>query len=226
MKIVVSNLRRSYSDAGRTLTVFKSLSFQFPEGKTIALLGASGIGKSTLLHLLGGLDMPNDGSIYYDDLNICTLSSDELAAFRAKHVGFIFQFHHLLPEFSALENAYMPLLIAGVSESKAREKGLEALNAVGLLDRATHRPSQLSGGEQQRVAVARALINTPAVVLADEPTGNLDINTSKEIAELLHGINKTYGTTLIVATHSQELASTMDVVLEMQPGVLQVLKGE
>lgn len=226
MEIVVSNLNRSYRDADKTLTVIESLSFTFPAGKTIALLGASGIGKSTLLHLLGGLDLPNSGSILYDQLNICQLSPDGLAAFRARNVGFIFQFHHLLPEFSALENVYMPLLILGESEVKARKKGLEALEAVGLVARATHRPQQLSGGEQQRVAVARALINKPAVVLADEPTGNLDVNTSQEIAELLHNLNKSHGTTLIVATHSQELAQGMDVILEMSSmGTLRVCKG-
>jgi lipoprotein-releasing system ATP-binding protein len=218
LEITVSNLHRSYLDADRTLTVIESLNFTFPEGRTVALLGASGIGKSTLLHLLGGLDLPNSGAIWYDEQNICTLSPDGLAAFRAKHVGFIFQFHHLLPEFSALENVYMPLLLAGESEGKAIERGKEILKKVGLLDRATHRPSQLSGGEQQRVAVARALINTPDVVLADEPTGNLDVKTAKEIERLLCDLNKSVGSTLIVATHSHDLAENMDDVFEMMPG--------
>ncbi len=218
MKIGVKNLNKSYRDADKDLTVIRSLTADFPEGKTIALLGASGTGKSTLLHILGGLDRPSAGSVNYDDLDLTELSPDELADFRAKHIGFIFQFHHLLPEFDALENVCMPLFVAGWNKLKAFERGREILSCVGLGARFHHRPSQLSGGEQQRVAVARALINAPAVVIADEPTGNLDPKNAEEVQQLMHSLNKSAGSTLIVATHSYELARSMDIVFEMTSG--------
>ena len=218
MKIGVKNLNKSYRDADKDLTVIRSLTADFPEGKTIALLGASGTGKSTLLHILGGLDRPSAGSVNYDDLDLTSLDPDELADFRAKHIGFIFQFHHLLPEFDALENVCMPLFVAGWNKSKAFERGREILSCVGLDARFHHRPSQLSGGEQQRVAVARALINAPTVVIADEPTGNLDPKNAEEVQQLMHSLNNSAGSTLIVATHSYDLARSMDIVYEMTSG--------
>ena len=218
MQVRVSNLTKSYRDVDREHTVISHLSFAFPEKGSVAIIGRSGIGKSTLMHLLGGLDVPSHGSVRYDDKDVSAMSSDERAAFRARKVGFIFQFHHLLPEFSALENVAMPLLIAGVVEQEAYEVSAGLLRRLGLAAREAHRPSQLSGGEQQRVAIARALVAKPRVVLADEPTGNLDFKTAHEVQDILLEMNRELQNTLIVVTHSHELAKTMDLVVEMQPG--------
>ena len=185
MRVTVKNLTKSYRDADRYLTVIKELSFTFPEAGSVAIIGRSGIGKSTLMHLLGGLDIPSSGGVFYDDTNVSEMGSDERAAFRARKVGFIFQFHHLLPEFSALENVAMPLTIADVPDAEAQEAARALLSRMGLQSREHHRPAQLSGGEQQRVAIARALIAKPRVVLADEPTGNLDVHTALELS-LIH----------------------------------------
>lgn len=218
MRIRAENLNKSYLDADRELTVISGLNFAFPERGSVAIIGRSGIGKSTLLHLLGGLDTPSSGRVLYDDLVVNELSSDERAAFRAKHVGFIFQFHHLLPEFNARENVAMPLTIAGVSDSEAYRCADELLFRMGLESRLTHRPAQLSGGEQQRVAIARALIAKPRVVLADEPTGNLDVKTALEVQRVVLELNREIGNTMIVVTHNRELAQSMDLVVEMLPG--------
>lgn len=218
MKISTRQLHKSFKDADRDLTILQSLNYDFPENKSIAIVGRSGIGKSTLLHILGGLDRPTSGSITFDGQDICALSADDLARFRGRNVGFVFQFHHLLPEFSALENVAMPLIIGGAAPGQAEDHARQLLELVGLSHRSTHRPGQLSGGEQQRVAMARALITSPSVVLADEPTGNLDIKTAQSVQELLVGIHKELQNTLIVVTHNQELASSMDIVLEMMPG--------
>jgi lipoprotein-releasing system ATP-binding protein len=218
MQIHLKDLTKSYRDADRELTVINSLTFSFPEKGSVAIIGRSGIGKSTLMHLLGGLDLPSRGSVVYDDRVISTLSSDERAAFRARKVGFIFQFHHLLPEFSALENVSMPLTIAGVGDDEAREVSAALLRRLGLQSRVGHLPSQLSGGEQQRVAIARALVAQPRVVLADEPTGNLDVKTAQEVQGILLEMNRELQNTLIIVTHSQELARSMDLVVEMEPG--------
>lgn len=184
----------------------------------MAIIGRSGIGKSTLMHLLGGLDTPTSGSVRYGEHVVSAMSSDQRAAFRGKHVGFIFQFHHLLPEFSALENVSMPLIIAGVDTRAAQERAAVLLERMGIAERMGHLPSQLSGGEQQRVAIARALVTQPRVVLADEPTGNLDVNTAAEVQELLLEMNREQRNTLIIVTHSRELARSMDLVVEMLPG--------
>lgn len=218
MQVRVENLTKSYRDADRELTVISNLTFTFPERGSVAIIGRSGIGKSTLMHLLGGLDVPSQGTVRYDERSISAMSSDERAAFRARKVGFIFQFHHLLPEFSALENVAMPLTIAGVSDDEAWEVSARLLQRLGLKNREGHRPSQLSGGEQQRVAIARALVAAPRVVLADEPTGNLDVQTAGDVQTILMEMNRELQNTLIVVTHSHELARTMDVVVEMLPG--------
>jgi len=218
VKIVLETLNKSFQDASRTLAIIDSLSYEFPEGKKIAIVGKSGIGKSTLLHIMGGLDRPTSGHVYYDNLDIGKLKSDELSDFRGKHAGFVFQFHYLLPEFDALENVSMPLIIAGQGEAVAIDEAKDLLSQVGLSKRLNHRPSQLSGGEQQRVAIARALVSKPEVLLADEPTGNLDSETAREIQDLLFEVNERLGSTLIVATHNSELAASMDVRLEMKVG--------
>jgi lipoprotein-releasing system ATP-binding protein len=218
MQLQVHNLTKSYRDADRELFVIKDLTFSFPEKGSVAIIGRSVIVKSTLMHLLGGLDTPSSGSIRYDDKDLSRMQSDERAAFRARHVGFIFQFHHLLPEFSALENVAMPLTIAGVSDTAAYEASAALLDRMGLRSRQSHLPSQLSGGEQQRVAIARALIANPRVVLADEPTGNLDVQTATDVQGLMLEMNRELRNTMIVVTHNQELARSMDVVVEMMPG--------
>jgi lipoprotein-releasing system ATP-binding protein len=218
MHIRVQGLTKSYKDADRDLTVIKDLTFSFPEHGSVAIIGRSGIGKSTLMHLLGGLDIPTSGTVLYDDMPISSLSSDDRAALRAKKVGFIFQSHHLLPEFSALENVAMPLIISGVEDSEALDIASGLLNRMGLESRVGHRPSQLSGGEQQRVSIARALACKPRVVLADEPTGNLDVNTASDVQRILLELNRELKNTLIIVTHSHELARSMDLVVEMSPG--------
>lgn len=218
MQIRLEQLSKTYRDADRELSVIQDLTFSFPQKGSVAIIGRSGIGKSTLMHLLGGLDIPSRGRVLYDEKAISELPSDERAAFRARHVGFIFQFHHLLPEFSALENVAMPLAIAGVANDEALEVSAGLLDRMGLRNRVNHRPSQLSGGEQQRVAIARALVAKPRVVLADEPTGNLDVRTATEVQSVVLELNRELQNTLIVVTHNQELARSMDVVVEMLPG--------
>jgi lipoprotein-releasing system ATP-binding protein len=218
MQIRLEGLTKTYQDADRQLTVIRDLSYTFPAKGSVAIIGRSGIGKSTLMHLLGGLDVPNTGRVMYDQIEVSALSSDERAAFRAKKVGFIFQFHHLLPEFSAVENVAMPLIIARVANEEALEIAADLLGRMGLKTRLSHRPAQLSGGEQQRVAIARALIAQPRVVLADEPTGNLDVSTAAEVQGIVLELNRELGNTLIIVTHNQELARSMDLVVEMMPG--------
>ena len=226
MRIEVEILTKRYSDADRELTVIDNLSFSFPDRGSVAIIGRSGTGKSTLMHLLGALDIPSSGSVTYGDTNISALRSDERAAFRAKNIGFIFQFHHLLPEFNAVENVALPLIMSGVAESEAHARASALLDKVGLAARKDHLPSQLSGGEQQRVAIARALVARPAVVLADEPTGNLDIATAAEIQRLLLEINREQGSTLIIVTHNHELARSLDMVVEMHSGGALVVQGQ
>jgi lipoprotein-releasing system ATP-binding protein len=226
MRIEVEKLTKRYRDADRELTVIDNLSFAFPDRGSVAIIGRSGTGKSTLMHLLGALDSPSSGCVRYGDTNISSLRSDERAAFRAKNVGFIFQFHHLLPEFNALENVALPLIMSGVAEGEAQARAGALLDKVGLASRKEHLPSQLSGGEQQRVAIARALVARPAVVLADEPTGNLDIETASDIQRLLLEINREQGSTLIIVTHNHELARSLDMVVEMHPGGALVVQRE
>jgi lipoprotein-releasing system ATP-binding protein len=184
----------------------------------VAIVGRSGIGKSTLLHLLGGLDVPSKGSISLAGVNVGSLSTDDRAAFRGRTVGFVFQFHHLLPEFTAQENVAMPLIIRGVGRREAHRDAAVILERVGLADRMSHRPGELSGGEGQRVAIARALVGKPPILLADEPTGSLDVTTAEEVRRLFGEVSREDGRLTVVVTHSKELAKSMDVVYEMLPG--------
>ncbi len=216
MNVSVQHLRKVYHDATRELVIIDNLSIEFPAGASIGVVGRSGIGKSTLLHLLGGLDRPTAGKVFYNQTDLYQLNDEELSSFRGAQIGFIFQFHHLLPEFSAEENVAMPLIVAG--EARARARARELLDYVGLADRASHRPGQLSGGEQQRVAIARALISRPSVVLADEPTGNLDEDTGQKTQELLFSLTKETGATLLIVTHHMELAHSLDIILRMDTG--------
>ncbi|MBQ0536610.1 lipoprotein-releasing ABC transporter ATP-binding protein LolD [Providencia huaxiensis] len=219
--LVCENLSKTYQEGTLSTQVLKNVSFSMGLGEMMAIVGSSGSGKSTLLHLLGGLDTPSEGNVIFRGQHINQLSSDERAAIRNKDLGFIYQFHHLLPDFTALENVAMPLLIGKVAKETAFSKATEMLEAVGLAHRAGHRPSELSGGERQRVAIARALVNEPALVLADEPTGNLDLRNADAIFELLGELNRTQRTAFLVVTHDMILARRLSRQLEMRDGHLQ-----
>ena len=207
--IAVRNLRKSFSNGGVRIKVLNDLNFDLSSGETIAIVGASGIGKSTLLHIIGALDRPDSGNLFFKGEDVFLYDSLKLARFRNESVGFVFQFHHLLPEFSALENAMMPALIQGRKKSTAARAAEEILVRVGLKDRLSYRVGKLSGGEQQRVALARALALKPSLLLADEPTGNLDKTNSDHIHALLLELNRELSMTLIVVTHNPELAACM-----------------
>ncbi|CAI8162518.1 MAG: Lipoprotein-releasing system ATP-binding protein LolD [Pseudidiomarina mangrovi] len=219
-------LSRVYQDGQRQLQVLKQIDFTVNQGDMVAIVGSSGSGKSTLLHCLGGLDQPTSGTVYYRGQSIVQWSANQLADWRNNALGFVYQFHHLLPEFSALENVAMPQLIAGVSQRQAQQQAAEMLTFVGLEQRASHRPAELSGGERQRVAIARALVNKPQVVLADEPTGNLDAKTAEQIYALLKGLNQELGTAFIIVTHDQQLAQQLPRVMHLQQGQLQAHQHE
>ncbi len=212
------DLRKSFWMGGEELHILKGVNLTVHRGEFMAIVGPSGAGKSTLLHILGGLDRPAAGEIYYKGVEISRLPEGELAAFRNQTVGFVFQFHHLLPEFSALENVMMPALIGRQSLRSAEEKAKGILQRVGLEDRLGHRPGELSGGEQQRVAMARALVLYPTVLLADEPTGNLDSKAGETIFELLRQLNQDQGLTVILVTHNEWFARRTDRVLRMADG--------
>lgn len=216
--IEIKGLTKAYHDADHELSVLDSISYQFPNKGSVAVVGRSGVGKSTLLHLLGGLIAPTSGEVLVKGTDICSLSEEKLSTFRGAQIGFVFQYNQLLGEFTALENVEMPLIIQGVSSAEAKVRALEILSRVGLEGRVSHRPGELSGGEQQRVALARAVVSKPAIVLADEPTGSLDFETSSEVSNLLLEINQELGNLLVVVTHSLELASRMELQLEMLPG--------
>ena len=214
--IEIKNIKKSYGN----LEVLKGINLTIPENKIITIVGASGAGKSTLLHILGTLDTPDCGEIWYDRENIATYSSNKLATFRNNNIGFVFQFHHLLPEFTALENVCMPAWIKGISKKEAEKKALDLLQRLGLQERISHKPSELSGGEQQRVSVARALINTPKVVLADEPSGNLDAHTKNELHRLFFTLRDEMRQTFVIVTHDTELAEMSDLKISLQDGKL------
>ncbi|MDO8528115.1 MAG: ABC transporter ATP-binding protein [Deltaproteobacteria bacterium] len=214
------NLSKSYREGNRTVAVLKGLDFSLRSGKKIGIAGASGVGKSTLLHILGGLDQPTEGRVEVEGENFYQLGETKRAALRNRFFGFVFQFYHLLPELSALENVMLPALIAGNSKSEAAKKASVILEKVGLKDRTKHLPSQLSGGEQQRVAVARACILKPKVILADEPTGNLDEKTGAEVLGYLHTVVKDAGGSLVLVTHNRDLLKTMDENYELKDGTL------
>jgi lipoprotein-releasing system ATP-binding protein len=211
---------KTYIVGQTTLTVLRDLDLQVEAGEMVGIVGASGVGKSTLLHLLGALDRTDQGTIAIDGTDLTRLADGEVVAFRNRHVGFVFQFHHLLPEFSALENAEMPMRIARMPLAEARPRAEELLSRVGLADRLTHKPGMLSGGEQQRVAVARALVMRPSLLLADEPTGDLDEGTADSLHGLLREMHKAYGLTSVIATHNMRLAGACDRVLRLEGGRL------
>jgi lipoprotein-releasing system ATP-binding protein len=211
-----NNLSKTYRSGETRVEVFRGLDLEVEQGEMLAVVGPSGIGKSTLLHLLGGLDHPDSGSIRIGDYQLTTMSNDQLARFRNRNVGFVFQFHHLLPEFNALENVAMPGWIGRIEKEAALEAGEGLLAELGLSERGHHFPSQLSGGEQQRVALARALLPNPILLLADEPTGNLDLGTSEKVFDLMRQCHHQRKLTSIIVTHNRELASRCDRIFEMK----------
>jgi lipoprotein-releasing system ATP-binding protein len=217
----VRDLRKSFQTDVSRIDVLNGINLSVMQGDTIALVGASGAGKSTLLHIIGTLDRPSSGNVYFRGDDVFTLNEGALATFRNRSIGFVFQFHHLLPEFTALENVMMPALISGVAREEARKSAVIFLEDVGLAHRLHHKPGELSGGEQQRVAIARALVLSPALLLADEPTGNLDRKTSEEVHELLAGIQQKTGLTLIIVTHNERLAARMGKTINMVDGRIQ-----
>jgi ABC-type lipoprotein export system ATPase subunit len=218
--LAARNLHKAYVMGGRNLEVLRGLDLTVQRGEFLALRGASGAGKSTLLHLLGGLDLPNQGEILFDGVNLLKLPARALAQLRNSRVGFIFQAYHLLPELSAIENVMLPARMARLSPAAAEARARELLDRVGLARRAGHRPYELSGGEQQRVAIARSLVNRPDLILADEPTGNLDSHTGGEIIQLLHDLLAERQATLVIATHDAKIAARAPRVLELADGQL------
>ncbi len=216
----VRDLRKSFRMGAEELHILKGVNLSVRRGEFLAIAGPSGVGKSTLLHILGGLDRPTAGEVYYEGVEISRLPEGELAVFRNQTVGFVFQFHHLLPEFTALENTMMPALIGRQPLVRAQEAAKGILQRVGLAERLTHRPGELSGGEQQRVAIARALALSPDVLLADEPTGNLDSKTGEAIFDLLRELNQEQGLTVVLVTHNEWFARRTDRLLRMADGQL------
>lgn len=216
--IEVKDIYKSYGLPGKKVEVLRGLNLSIPRGQKLAIVGASGAGKSTLLHILGTLDKPGSGAVLYGGVSPFNLNDRDLAGFRNRRIGFVFQFHHLLPEFSALENVMMPAIIAGISPADAVRQAKEILIEVGLEERLTHKPGELSGGEQQRVAVARALVLKPDVLLADEPTGNLDASTGDAVHNLLVEINEKKGVTMVIVTHNEKLAGKMARIVTMMDG--------
>jgi len=216
--IQIEHLTKSFGNGSKRVDVLKGIDLHISKGEKVAIVGASGVGKTTLLHILGTLDRPTSGKVFYERKDIFTLNEKELALFRNRGIGFVFQFHHLLPEFNALENTMMPCLVQGMTKQEASLKAEEILTLVGLKERLLHKPGELSGGEQQRVAVARALVLEPKVLLADEPTGNLDTKTGESVFQLLLELNRTKGVTLIIVTHNLTLAGLFPRQIRMVDG--------
>jgi len=219
-QLTCANVIKTYQQGENSTDVLKGLSLDVKAGEMVAIVGSSGCGKSTFLHIAGGLDKPTSGSVKVSGVDLSELSEKERAAYRNQHIGFIYQFHHLMMEFSALENVAMPLMIRKEKPKVAKQKAIKMLEKVGLSHRIEHQPSQLSGGERQRVAIARALITEPSIVLADEPTGNLDAETAEQIFDLILSLNKDVKTSFVIVTHDLELASKMDRQLKLEQGKL------
>jgi lipoprotein-releasing system ATP-binding protein len=223
--VQIENLEKTYATARGALTLFRGLSLEVQAGEMVAIVGQSGAGKSTLLHILGALDAPTAGSVLCSSVHVSQLSAREAAAFRNREIGYVWQFHYLLPEFTALENVALPLLAGGMKKPEATAKALHWLREVGLEDRADHRPGELSGGEQQRVALARALVNSPRLLLADEPTGDLDGTTAGRVFELIERLHATHGLTSILVTHNLDLAVRCTRILKLEGGRLAAFDG-
>lgn len=221
MILEAKNIKKRYGSASAGyLEVLKGVSVSFTEGEVVAVVGQSGAGKSTLVHMLGLLDRPSEGEVLFGGTDVTRYSDEHISKLRNSSIGFVFQFHHLLPEFTAVENVLMPSYIAGNSGPASTEKALSLLNDVGLADRASHRPAELSGGEQQRVAVARSLMNDPAIVFADEPSGNLDAENADRLHDLLFTLREKHGRTFVIVTHNKDLASRADRIITLQNGLI------
>jgi lipoprotein-releasing system ATP-binding protein len=215
------DIKKSYLiDNKNRLQVLKGISLEIYEGEILEIIGASGAGKSTLLHILGTIDKPDEGKIYFQSRDLLLMKDEELSKFRNKNIGFVFQFHHLLPEFTTLENVIIPMMIGGKDFDECKPRAIELLEYVGLGERLNHKPSELSGGELQRVAIARALVNSPKIIFADEPTGNLDTQNSQNIIQLIQNLNQEFGQTFVIVTHNPDLVNIAHRIMEIKDGLL------